>query len=58
MRSDKNAMKKTSQRSLLFRQNVNRTEDVLWGLSLVIVSKIYTFYTSTRLESKMGENDA
>ena len=51
-------MNKTSQRSLLFRQNVNRTEDVLWGLSLVIVSKIYTFYTSTRLESKMGENDA
>ena len=51
-------MKKTSQRSLLFRQDVNRTEDVLWGLSLAIVSKIYTFYTSTRLESKTGENDA
>ena len=51
-------MKQTSQRSLLFRQNVNRTEDVLWGLSLVIVSKIYTFYTSTRLESKMGESES
>ena len=26
MKGDKDSMKKTSQRSLLFRQNVNRTE--------------------------------
>ena len=42
-------MKKTSQMSLLFRQNVNRTDDVLWGQSPAMVTKnlhFLHFYTA------------